>query len=153
MAFNEQRTSPKVEKEADQVSKIPKRLRSVPELQWEIFQAIKASPLTFYTAESSEEFVQEVITEVLASMDDRIPPRQIIFNLIEVIQDCTNWYDLDENQKRCLADHHMTRLLEVRTQYQLAHIMRELRSIGCVIERLDDAGGDDRPLMRNIQNM
>ena len=47
----------------------------------------------------------------------------------------------------------MSRLLEINTSYQLGQLMRELRRIGCVLKRLQEAGQDERLLMNNIQSM
>ena len=115
------------------------------------FQTIKTSSHIFYQKRSSEEITHEVMTEVLMESDTRARFRKIVYDLMAAIHNCTNW--IDKEHKKCLADHRMSRLLEVKTQYRFAHIMQELYRIGCVIEKSDHAGGDDRPLMRNIQNM
>ena len=59
--------------------------------------------------------------------------RRMIWTLISVLEDCTNWYDLDDDHRRCLADHHMTVLLEANLHwtYQFGQFRNELQRIGC----------------------
>ena len=128
---------------------------SIPELQWDTMQDIKNNPCRFYPGEDGEEAVHETLNYVLSSIDSRKEARFIIWQLITVLEDCTNWYDLDDNHQRCLADHHMTLLLEANLNwnYKLGQFRNELHRIGCVLRRLHEPGQDTRPLKNNIERM
>ena len=92
---------------------------------------------------------------MLSSIEFRKEARFIIWQLITVLEDCTNWYDLDDNHQRCLADHHMTLLFEayLNWTYQLGQLRNELHRIGCVLRRLHEPGHDTCPLKTKIERM
>ena len=92
---------------------------------------------------------------LFSKFDSRQEARFMIWTLISVLEDCTNWYDLDDNHRRCLADHHMTVLLETNLNwtYQFGQFRNELERIGCVLRRLHAPCQDVRRLKINIERM
>ena len=68
------------------------------------------------------------------------------------------WNQLDDDHKRCLADYHMTLLLnsELLNQNWTHHcgqFQSELQRIGCVLKRTCVPGQNERALRDNIESI
>ena len=116
-------------------------------------QELHKNPGKFYAGQDGSG-VQETFEWEFSKFDSSQGVRKIIWILISVLKDCTMWNQLDDDHKRCLADYHMTLLLnsDLLNQnwtHHFGQFKSELQRIGCVLKRTCAPGQNERALRQH----